>query len=83
MKRAAKTGAPRIPLGDINKMTYLQSDDHSLCYREGDTFRNIPNCKVRLHDILDFGDSAPHCDITLCNTKKLHNISNFNYRSPI
>ena len=66
--RVASVSAPRILLKDITKMP---SDDRSLWYREGDMFRNIPNGKVKVHDVLDFDDNEPHCNITPCNTKHI------------
>ena len=55
---AAQTGAPRILLKDVHKMTYLQSDDKSLWYRDGDVYKQIKNCSVKLRNILEFDDSA-------------------------
>ena len=66
---AAQTGAPRILLKDVHKMTYLQSDDKSLWYRDGDVYKQIKNCSVKLRNILEFDDSEPHCSITSCNSK--------------
>ena len=59
---AAQTGAPRILLKDVHKMTYLQSDDKSLWYRDGDVYKQIKN-------ILEFDVSEPNCSITSCNSK--------------
>ena len=50
-------------------MTYLQSDDKSLWYRDGDVYKQIKNCSVKLRNILDFDDSEPHYSITSCNSK--------------
>ena len=48
---AAQTGAPRILLKNVHKMTYLQSDDKSLWYRDGDVYKQIKNCSVKLRNI--------------------------------
>ena len=66
---AAQTGAPRILLKDVHKMAYLQSDDKSLWYRDGDVYKQIKYCSVKLRNILDFDDSEPHLGITSCNSK--------------
>ena len=68
---AAQTGAPKILLKDVHEMKYLQSDDKSLWYRDGDVYKQIKNCSVKLRNILEFNDSEPHCSITSCNTKTI------------
>ena len=71
----ASAGAPRILLRDITKLTYLQSDDRSLWYREGDIFRNIPNCKVKLHTTFWILRIVSHIAILHLATQKMQNMS--------
>ena len=35
----------------------FQSDDKSLWYRDGDIYKQIKNCSVKLRNILEFDDS--------------------------
>ena len=66
---AAQTGISRKLLKDVNGMSYLQSDDKTLWFWEGDVYNQIKNCNVKLHNILVVDDSEPHCSITSCNSK--------------
>ena len=65
---AAQTGASRILLKDVHEMTYLQSDDKPLWYQDGDVYKQIKHCSVKLRN-LEFDGSEPHCSITSCNSK--------------
>ena len=49
MSFEAQTGAPRILLKNVHKMTYLQSDDKSLWYRDGDVYKQIKQKTVVLN----------------------------------
>ena len=52
-------------LKDLHEMTYLQSDDKSLWYRDDDVYKQIKNCSDKLCNILEFDDSEPYCSITI------------------
>ena len=62
-------GVPRIILRDIKNLSYVQSSNSELWYRNYNSYTKITNCHVPLHNIFDNSSTDLMCSISKCSIK--------------
>ena len=66
----SNSGVPTIILRDIQHLSYVQSSDHQLWYKNSDTFTQIKPCSILLTDIYSPSQNNNTAFISPCNSNR-------------